>query len=126
MMRYVVKKSISKKDFNEIINYSNQITIPEFEVIVKAIGSIASKEKIGIAYSYIVSDIKKQDSIFFDLFNSSRDILKTFNYNNKLSFGANLSEYVSIIKSKNPRNIHVINDDFYSEVIGAWLLLRGK
>lgn len=118
------KKSISKKEFNEILNYSSQITIQEFEVIVKAIGSIASKGEIAIAYSNILSDIRKKDLIFFELFNSSVDILKMFNYNDKVSFGDNLREYLSIIKSKNPRNIHVISNDFYSEVIGASLLLR--
>lgn len=119
------KKSISKKEIKEILDYGNKLTIQEFGVIAKATENVVEDfGKLAIAYANIMGDIRNKAGIFFELIDSAIELKKIFVYDYTLNFSENANNFILLIKNNNLKNIHVISDDFYVEVIAVSLLLR--
>lgn len=121
------KKSISKKEIQEILDYGNKLTIPDFNIIESVAKNMElDLGKIATAYAKILADIKNKNVLFFELINDSIEFLKEYTYDSNLTFYENVNNFIKFIKKNNLRNFYVTVDNFYVEVIAISLLLKEK
>lgn len=123
----IKKKSISKKEIQEILDYGDRLTIPDFNIIESVAKNMElDLGKLAIAYANILTDIKNKNVIFLELINNSIEISKEYSYDSNLTFYENVNDFIKFIKNNSSRNFNVIVDNFYVEVIAISLLLKEK
>lgn len=117
-------KSITKKEFSDVIKYASSITLPEYYLVEPYVERFFKdfSNEIMRAYVQILSDIKNKDKLFYALFNNSLDIWN----NGDCDRGdiEQLPKFVEQIKSKNRSNVHVFSNDYYAETISLILFVK--
>ncbi|WP_414150299.1 hypothetical protein ACIZ62_12805 [Acetobacterium carbinolicum] len=118
------KKSMSKKEFDKVIKYANKITLPDFQEINRQCYMDMSKEeKYGIAFSRILSDSKRNQKTFYDLLDQIVDCIANINKSTTI---LEMTMFVKEeIKKREPRNIHILADDYYIETLALCMLVKG-